>query len=46
VSGGVACVVGIALLAVALPELRNQRAADEPSTTDALLQPSASHPLQ
>ena len=29
VSGGVACVVGIALLAIALPELRRQRAADE-----------------
>lgn len=29
VSGGLACVVGIALLAIALPELRRQRAADE-----------------
>ena len=29
VSGGVACVVGIALLAVAIPEMRRQRAADE-----------------
>jgi len=31
VSGGVACVVGIALLAVALPELRLQRASEEPA---------------
>ena len=29
VSGGVACIVGIVLLAIALPELRRQRAADE-----------------
>jgi hypothetical protein len=29
VSGGVACVVGIALLALALPEMRNQRVAEE-----------------
>jgi MFS family permease len=29
VSGGVACVIGIALLAITLPELRRQRAADE-----------------
>jgi MFS family permease len=29
VSGGVACVVGIALLAFALPELRRQRSADD-----------------
>ena len=29
VSGGVACVVGIALLALALPEMRKQVAADE-----------------
>ena len=28
VSGGVACVVGIALLAIALPEMRRQRAVD------------------
>ena len=36
VSGGVACVVGIALLAVALPELRRQRAAEDgaPSAPD------------
>jgi MFS family permease len=30
VSGGIACVVGIALLALALPELRQQRATREP----------------
>jgi len=33
VSGGVACVVGIALLALALPEMRRQRAADEDQPT-------------
>ena len=29
VSGGVACIAGIALLAMAMPEMRRQRAADE-----------------
>jgi hypothetical protein len=29
VSGGVACIAGIALLAIAMPEMRRQRAADE-----------------
>jgi MFS-type transporter involved in bile tolerance (Atg22 family) len=33
VSGGVACVLGIALLALALPEMRRQRAADEDQPT-------------
>jgi MFS family permease len=35
VSGGVACVVGIALLAIAVPEMRRQRAADEEPTAGA-----------
>ena len=39
VSGGVACVVGIALLAVALPELRRQRAADEDLPLAAAIAP-------
>ena len=43
VSGGIACVVGIALLAIALPELRRQRASDEPMAS-AVRQPSAVQP--
>jgi predicted MFS family arabinose efflux permease len=39
VSGGVACVVGIALLAVTLPELRRQRAADEDLPVPAAVAP-------
>ena len=35
VSGDVACVVGIALLAIAVPEMRRQRAADEDRPTAA-----------
>jgi hypothetical protein len=35
VSGGIACVVGIGLLAVAMPELRQQRATREPATATA-----------
>jgi len=37
VSGGVACVVGIALLAVALPELRRQRASEELTSLSVLV---------
>jgi MFS family permease len=43
VSGGIACVVGIALLAIAVPELRRQRAADEEptvATADAASRPA------
>jgi hypothetical protein len=40
VSGGVACVVGIALLAIALPELRHQRATDEAAPPAAVPRPS------
>jgi predicted MFS family arabinose efflux permease len=39
VSGGVACVVGIALLAFAMPELRRQRAADEDLPVAATVAP-------
>ncbi len=35
VSGGIACVIGISVLALALPELRRQRATQEPATAGA-----------